>query len=78
MEEITLSNSQARRFLLVHQGLRPPRELAGKAGVLAHIRRLGCIQFDPLNIVGQNPDLVLQARVGDYEPGMPVKGEKAT
>jgi uncharacterized protein YcaQ len=70
MEEIALTHTQARRFLLVHQGLRPPRELEGKAGVLAHIRRMGCIQFDPLDIVGRNPDLVLQARVGDYEPGM--------
>jgi uncharacterized protein YcaQ len=70
MESITLTNQQARRFLLAHQGLWPPYELEGKSGVLDHIRRVGCIQFDPLNIVGRNPELVLQARVSDYKPEM--------
>ncbi len=32
--------------------------------------RLGCIQFDPLNIVTRSPELVLQARVSDFNPGM--------
>lgn len=31
---------------------------------------LACIQFDPLNVVGRNPDLVLQGRVNDYRPEM--------
>lgn len=69
-EGLVLSNQQARRFILAQQGLWPPFELEGKVGVLGHIRRVGCIQFDPLNIVGQNPELVLQARVSDYSPGM--------
>jgi uncharacterized protein YcaQ len=63
---IKISRGQARRFLLVHQSLLPPRALQGKAGVLEYIRRVGCIQFDPINIVGRNPDLVLQARVAGY------------
>jgi uncharacterized protein YcaQ len=29
---------------------------------------VGCIQFDPINIVGRNPDLVLQSRVQDFVP----------
>ncbi len=64
----TLSKAQARRFLLAHQHLRPPRQLHGKAGILEFIRHVGCIQFDPINIVGCNPDLVLQSRVADYRP----------
>jgi hypothetical protein len=28
--------------------------------------RLGTVQYDPLNPVGHNPDLVLQARVPGY------------
>jgi uncharacterized protein YcaQ len=70
MERLTLTNQQARRFILAHQGLWPPYELEGKSGVLAYIRRVGCIQFDPLNIVGHNPELVLQARVSDFCPAM--------
>jgi len=70
METISLTKPQARRFILSHQGLRPPHALAGKAGALEHIRRVGCIQFDPLNIAGRNPELVLQARVADFQPAM--------
>ena len=56
--------------MLAHQNLWPPRTLRGKAGVLEHMRRVRCIQFDPLNIVGRNPELVLQARVADFRPSM--------
>src|SRR3990172_5339376 len=68
--QLTISRSQARRFLLAHQFLLPPRQLNGKAGAVEIMRRLGCIQFDPVNVVGWNPDLVLQARLSDYRSGM--------
>lgn len=70
MDKLTITKQQARRFILAHQGLWPPYELEGKPGVLDYIRRVGCIQFDPLNIVGHNPELVLQARVADFYPVM--------
>jgi uncharacterized protein YcaQ len=70
METLTITKQQARRFVLSHQGLWPPYELEGKAGVLEYIHRIGCIQFDPLNIVGRNPELVLQARVSGFRPVM--------
>jgi uncharacterized protein YcaQ len=69
-ELIQLANWEARRFLLAKQGLWPPRALQGKDGIRTVSERLGCIQFDPLNVVGRNPDLVLQSRVVDYEPEM--------
>ncbi len=69
-ETLTLTRQQARRFLLAHQGLTPPRQGTDKADILAFIRRVGCIQFDPLDVVGRNPDLVLQSRIADYRPGM--------
>lgn len=65
---ITLESAHARRFLLVHQRLLPPRRLAGKEGILDFVRHVGCIQFDPIDIVGRNPDLVLQSRVASYAP----------
>lgn len=68
--QITLTNPQARRFLLRHQFLLPPRRLSGKAGAIEIVKRLGCIQFDPVNVVGWNPDLVLQARLNDYTAPM--------
>ena len=65
-----VTKEQARRFLLAYQGLLPPRSLRGKAGILSFIRQVNCIQFDPLDIVGHNPDLVLQARVKGYRREM--------
>jgi uncharacterized protein len=67
---MVLEPSHARRFLLVHQRLLPPRRLEGADGVMDLFRHLGCIQFDPIDIVGRNPDLVLQSRVGGYRPSL--------
>lgn len=64
--QITISNLEARRFMLAHHNLWPPRQLKGKDGVLKYIQQVDSIQFDPINIVGRNPDLVLQSRVADY------------
>jgi len=54
--------------MLSHHGLFPPRREMGKSGILKYIQLAGCIQFDPINIVGRNPDLVLQSRIKDYRP----------
>jgi len=56
--------------MFAHHHLWPPRQLKGKAGVLEYIRHVGSIQFDPINIVGRNPDLVLQSRVKEFNLGM--------
>ena len=61
---------QARRFLLAHHALWPPRKLKGVQGVVEFIRSVGTIQFDPINVVGRNADLVLQSRIRGYKPEM--------
>lgn len=58
----------ARRFLVSRQFLAPARSLAGSEGVLKVFGKLGSIQFDPIAVAGRNHDLVLHARVADYEP----------
>jgi uncharacterized protein len=59
----------ARRFLVARQLLAPARSLdGGPDGVLEVFRRLGSVQFDPLAVAGRNHDLVLHARVADYDP----------
>jgi uncharacterized protein len=65
---VDLSRREARRFLLSYQCLLPPRRLRGVAGVRAYMERVRCIQYDPLNIVGRNPELVLQSRVAGFTP----------
>jgi uncharacterized protein YcaQ len=59
----------ARRFLVARHVLTPARSLeAGPAGVLDVFRRFGSIQFDPIAVAGRTHDLVLHARVADYDP----------
>lgn len=53
-----LSREQARRFLTAYHFTQT--DLAGV------FTRLGTVQYDPLNPVGRNPDLVLQARIPGY------------
>jgi len=36
-------------------------------GVLEVLRRLGSVQFDPIAVAGRSHDLVLHARVADYD-----------
>ena len=67
---MTLSKARARRFLLAHHALWPPRQIQDKTGILGFFRRVGCIQFDPIDIVGRNPDLVLHARVAGCDRGL--------
>ena len=58
----------ARRFLVARHALNPARSLeAGPAGVLDVFRRFGSIQFDPIAVAGRTHDLVLHARVADYD-----------
>jgi uncharacterized protein YcaQ len=55
---VHISREQARRFLVAYHFA--PTDIPG---VFA---RLGTVQYDPINPVGRNPDLVLQARVPGY------------
>lgn len=64
--EINITRRHARRFLLIHHFLWPPRSLRGVDGIWSVFQRLGSIQFDPINVTGRNPDLVLQSRVSDH------------
>lgn len=63
-----ITKKQARQFMLAYQNILPPRKAEGKEGILEYIRRVGCIQFDPLNMVGYNPYLVLQSRIDNFKP----------
>jgi uncharacterized protein len=66
---VQITAEAARRFLVQRQLLAPARALeGGPEAVLEVFRRLGSIQFDPLAIAGRNHDLVLHARVADYDP----------
>ena len=42
---ITLTNQQARQFMLLRHGLIGEHEFIGKQGVLDFIRQAGCVQY---------------------------------
>ena len=65
---LELTNRQARRLLVRYHNLDGADRFAGLEGARAVMDRLGTIQFDPLNVVGRNADLALQARVRGYRP----------
>ena len=56
---IDISLAQARRFLASYH--------FAQTNLPGVFERLGTVQYDPLNPVGRNPDLVLQARVPGYQ-----------
>jgi uncharacterized protein len=66
---VKVTAEAARRFLVARHALAPARSLeGGPDAVLAVFRRLGSIQFDPLAVAGRTHDLVLHARVAEYDP----------
>ena len=67
---ITLTNYQARQFMLLKQGLLGEYKFAGKEGILDFIRQAGCIQFDPVDVCSRNADIVLHSRVQNYKKEM--------
>jgi uncharacterized protein len=66
---VNVTADAARRFLVARHLLAPARSLeGGPDAVLEVFRRLGSVQYDPLAVAGRNHDLVLHARVADYDP----------
>ena len=65
---IKISNIAARNFLINYQNLNGNGNLKGRNGVAQYMKKVRCIQYDPLNVVGRNADLVLQSRVKNYKP----------
>jgi len=65
-----LTNKQARQFLLHRHGLIGEHLFKGKEGVMAFIKRVGCLQFDPVDLCGRNADIALNSRVSGYTKEM--------
>ena len=66
----TITKQQATQFILTKQGLIGSYRFIGKTGAYDYIRQAGCIQFDPVDVCGQNAELTLQSRVKDFKKSM--------
>ncbi len=67
---LKVTQAQARQFLLIRQGLLGAYRFAGKEGAYQYIRQAGCIQYDPVDVCGKNPELTLQSRVKGFKKTM--------
>ena len=56
---IEITKEAARTYLLAHQNLNTSKKLASDAEIVDFIEKIGCIQYDPLNKIARNADLVL-------------------
>jgi uncharacterized protein len=66
---VKVNAEAARRFLVSRHLLAPARALkGGRHAVLEFLERFGSIQYDPIAVAGRSHDLVLHARVADYDP----------
>lgn len=68
-----LTKKEARHFLIAYQGLdrfhyKSKGQEDTRDGILSIVDQLGCLQYDPLNVVGRNPDLMLQSRIQYHRP----------
>ncbi|MCA0386338.1 MAG: winged helix DNA-binding domain-containing protein [Firmicutes bacterium] len=63
---IQISKSDARKFLLTKHHLYGKKVLRGKEDILAFIRQVGCLQYDPIDVCGKNAELVLQSRIKNF------------
>lgn len=70
MSELYLTKKEARKFILYKQGLLGDYRFIGKRGILDFIRQAGCVQFDPIDVCGKNPEIVLQSRVAGFTKTM--------
>lgn len=70
MNKYVISNKQARKFILLKQGLLGDYKFISKQGILDFIKQAGCIQFDPIDVCGKNAELTLQSRVKGFTKQM--------
>ncbi len=70
MNPIIISKKDARQYLVNYHNLTASQSYSGYEGMIDFFTKVGSIQYDPLNVVGRNADLVLQARIQDYKPEM--------
>lgn len=68
MNHRVISKEEARKILIRYHNLDDSQKFEDIDGVLDYFNRVGSIQYDPLNVVGRNADLVLQAKVKGYQP----------
>lgn len=61
-----VQKAQACRFLLARHGLLGAARFRGSEGVMAYVKQVGCVQYDPVDVCGKSHELAFLARVGGF------------
>lgn len=67
---LRVGREQLMRYLTMLHFETVPASGSGVEQVCAHVRARNAVQFDPIDVVGRNADLVLQSRIEGYRPEM--------
>lgn len=70
MKTNVISKEEARQYLVNYHNLNGSQNYCGLEGILQYFEKVRSIQYDPLNVVGRNADLVLQSKIENYKPEM--------
>lgn len=70
MKTLYLSKDYAKSFMVNYHFLNQEKPLCDYDSIITIFERLQSIQYDPLNVVGNNSELVLQSRIENYKLGM--------
>ncbi len=63
---LTITNEEARRFILRKQGLLGEKLFSGEDGAITFVRQAGCVQYDPVDVCGRSPELSFLCRVEGF------------
>lgn len=69
ISSIIYTKQEICNYLVAYQHLCDDSILQANDSIVEFIRKVGCIQYDPLDVVGRNADLVLQSRFRSYIKG---------
>ncbi|PKK85817.1 MAG: hypothetical protein CVV63_04850, partial [Tenericutes bacterium HGW-Tenericutes-8] len=67
---IVMTKQEAREFMVKYHMINTKNNLKGIDGIVHVFNRIQSIQYDPLNVVGTNSELVLQSRIDDFKKEM--------
>ncbi|XMB72882.1 crosslink repair DNA glycosylase YcaQ family protein [Mycoplasmatota bacterium WC30] len=67
MRELHWTKAEAKDFMVKYHMINIKNQPAGTAGLKTVFDLLKSVQYDPLDVVGRNSDLVLQSRIRNYK-----------
>lgn len=67
--QASYSKDAIRKYLITYHHLSDDSALQDRQQIAEYTRKVGCIQYDPLDVVGRSPDLTLQSRCAAYRKG---------